>query len=228
MESSLRGHHYQQQQQHQNGYPPQTNHHHHPTRSALSSSLSAGNHHHRGGQQQYHNHNQINNNHDYASSVGSHYSRGSHGSQSHQSSQVDEAARRLGHRLSMSAHGDKPVTRPQKLSRIGMTPKSGFLNYADRPPHVSPPEESAPTMVDTDGSNSEAVSDCVVMLDDVGERSYQTADAAKNAVSYLFLTTASLRCILVPFHHVSRCFVRAPDPRRLGESNHQSSQDKIQ
>ena len=62
---------------------------------------------------------------EYAS-VGSYYSRGSHGSASQQSSQVDEAARRLGHRLSMRAHGDKSAPRPQRLSHLGMTPQSGF------------------------------------------------------------------------------------------------------
>lgn len=61
-------------------------------------------------------------------SVGSHYSRGSVGS-SHNSSQVDEAYRRLGQRLSMRAHGDLPVSKPRLLARIGMTPKSGFVPH---------------------------------------------------------------------------------------------------
>jgi hypothetical protein len=124
MESSLRGHYQQhQQQQHQN-YPPTNS-----SRSALSSSLSGQ--HRSGHQQQYHHQSRSHQMSDYAS-VGSHYSRGSHAS-SQQSSQVDEAARRLGHRLSMTVHGDQPVSRPQRLSRVGMTPKSGFVRFRDRP-----------------------------------------------------------------------------------------------
>jgi hypothetical protein len=61
-------------------------------------------------------------------SVGSHYSRGSHAS-SQQSSQVDEAYRRLGHRLSRRAHGDPPFPRPQRLETIGLTIGSGFAQY---------------------------------------------------------------------------------------------------
>lgn len=61
-------------------------------------------------------------------SVGSHYSRSSMGS-SHNSSQVDEAYRRLGHRLSIRAHGDHAVSKPPAVSRIGMTRQSGFLPY---------------------------------------------------------------------------------------------------
>jgi hypothetical protein len=63
-------------------------------------------------------------------SVNSNYSRGSHAS-SQQSSQVDEAYRRLGHRLSRRAHGDQPVLRPQRLEKLGLTIGSGFVQYLE-------------------------------------------------------------------------------------------------
>jgi hypothetical protein len=88
--------------------------------------------------------------------VGSHYSRGSVGSAgnvtsatSQASSQVDEAYRRLGRRLSIRAHGDPPISRPQRLSRIGLTPSSNFGAYLDHTP--SPPMEGKG---DGDGVNS--------------------------------------------------------------------------
>ncbi len=66
-------------------------------------------------------------------SVGSHFSRDSRASTtSGASSQVDEAYRRLGRRLSMRAHGDGPIAQPQKLSRIGLTPSSTFEAQRDR------------------------------------------------------------------------------------------------
>jgi hypothetical protein len=58
----------------------------------------------------------------------SHYSRGSNGS-SHNNSQVDEAYRRLGQRLSLRVHGDLPLSKPQVLPTIGMTPNSMFSSY---------------------------------------------------------------------------------------------------
>jgi len=60
-------------------------------------------------------------------SVGSHYSRDSAASGA--SSQMDEAYRRLGWKLSARAHGDGPITQPQRLSRIGLGPSSSFLPY---------------------------------------------------------------------------------------------------
>ena len=66
-------------------------------------------------------------------SVGSHFSRDSAASTtSGASSQVDEAYRRLGRRLSARAHGDGPITQPQRLSRIGLTPSSTFTPYHQR------------------------------------------------------------------------------------------------
>lgn len=63
-------------------------------------------------------------------SVGSHFSRESVASTtSGASSQVDEAYRRLGRRLSARAHGDGPIKQPQRLSRIGLTPASTFTPY---------------------------------------------------------------------------------------------------
>ena len=64
---------------------------------------------------------------DYTS-MPSHCSRGSYVS-SQNSSVVDEAYRRLGQRLSLRAHGDKPTTRPTRQSRIGQTPRSSFHPY---------------------------------------------------------------------------------------------------
>jgi len=66
-------------------------------------------------------------------SVGSHFSRDSKGSaHSEASSQVDEAYRRLGQRLSVRAHGDGPPILPQRLSRIGLTHASSFLKFGER------------------------------------------------------------------------------------------------
>lgn len=63
-------------------------------------------------------------------SVGSHFSRDSRASTtSGASSQVDEAYRRLGRRLSVRAHGDGPITQPQRLNRIGLTISSTFVPY---------------------------------------------------------------------------------------------------
>ena len=88
-------------------------------------------------QQQYYSHHSSQRSHhsshqqqqaqDYMS-VGSHRSRGSHAS-SQQSSVVDEAYRRLGQRLSLRAHGEKPIPRPRRLSQIGLTTKSSFSPY---------------------------------------------------------------------------------------------------
>ena len=114
MESSLRGHaayQQQQQQQQQQEY-------------RRGSSSQRSNH----GQQQYQQHQQHQQQQDLMS-VGSHYSRGSHGSASHHSSVVDDAYRRLGRRLSLRAHGDQPMSRPQRSSRIGLTSRSGFSQY---------------------------------------------------------------------------------------------------
>jgi hypothetical protein len=73
------------------------------------------------------NHGQHHQTQDYMS-VGSHYSRSSMGS-SHNSSQVDEAYRRLGRRLSIRAHGEQAISKPQAVSSIGMTQTSGFMPY---------------------------------------------------------------------------------------------------
>jgi hypothetical protein len=65
-------------------------------------------------------------------SVGSHFSRESRTSAaSGASSQVDEAYRRLGRRLSIRAHGDGPVRQPLRLSRIGLPQSSNFAAYGD-------------------------------------------------------------------------------------------------
>lgn len=63
-------------------------------------------------------------------SVGSHYSIDSTRSGA-SSSQVDEAYRRLGRRLSLRAHGDEPIIQPQRLSRIGLTEGSMFTPYGE-------------------------------------------------------------------------------------------------
>jgi hypothetical protein len=65
-------------------------------------------------------------------SVGSHFSRESRETTtSGASSQVDEAYRRLGRRLSIRAHGDGPVRQPVRLSRIGQTQSSIFAAYGE-------------------------------------------------------------------------------------------------
>jgi hypothetical protein len=87
---------------------------------------------------------------DYKSnmSVGSHYSHGSSASQQ-SSVAVDEAYRRLGHRLSLRAHGDQAMPRPQRLSRIGLTPKSGFASYGQQQTTTTP----SPLLVKGGGDN---------------------------------------------------------------------------
>ena len=42
---------------------------------------------------------------------------------------MDEAYRRLGHRLSRRAHGDQPLTLPQRLESLGLTPTSVFEKF---------------------------------------------------------------------------------------------------
>ena len=42
---------------------------------------------------------------------------------------MDEAYRRLGHRLSRRAHGDQPLTRPLRHESLGLTPTSVFGRY---------------------------------------------------------------------------------------------------
>lgn len=71
-------------------------------------------------------------------SVGSHFSRDSVASTtSGASSQVDEAYRRLGRRLSARAHGDGPIRQPQRLSRVGLTPSSTFAPYHAKTTNVT-------------------------------------------------------------------------------------------
>ena len=118
MESSLRGHaNYQQQQQQQ-----QQQQYYQTRQKSGGGASGIGGHlaRHDRQHQSHHMSDQM--------SVGSHYSRGSHAS-SQQSSQVDEAYRRLGHRLSRRAHGDQPFPRPQRLEKIGLTIGSGFAHY---------------------------------------------------------------------------------------------------
>lgn len=67
---------------------------------------------------------------DHMSVGSSHYSRGSSGS-SQNSLQVDEAYKRLGQKLSARAHGDLPLSTPQVLSNLGLTPNSVFARYDD-------------------------------------------------------------------------------------------------
>ena len=73
-------------------------------------------------------------------SVGSHYSVDS--TRSGASSQVDEAFRKVGLRLSIRAHGDGPIIPPMRLSRIGLTETSLFVPYGDWDSSSKSQEES--------------------------------------------------------------------------------------
>jgi hypothetical protein len=103
-------------------------------------------------------------------SVGSHFSRDSVASTtSGASSQVDEAYRRLGRRLSARAHGDGPITQPQRLSRIGMTPSSTFTPFQAKSTTFSTNKEP----------------------NDVSSVSLYTRDTLKNSASFSF------HCLLI-------------------------------
>ena len=135
--------HYQQQQyySHQQQHYPQ----HQSFGSSFPQQQRHKQQHHHHGSQYSSSHQQ----HQYSSadhmSVDSgYYTRGSQTSASHNSSTaVDEAYRRLGQRLSIRAHGGDiksynknrnhiiPPGLPKRVSRIGLSPQSGFITYSD-------------------------------------------------------------------------------------------------